>query len=309
LAASRADSNSAVDISWEYEQMINGVEHLIKWHSTMPKKPGNFRYTLKYSFDNVTYTKIASNLVANSNDGTYEYGELSWIPPSVNKTKKIYLQLVVKRLDGIVAFSSTKKVSIVTEDPMNIAIELSKDGITWKRLSKKPVGQYTVNGDTVPTEGTGGKCLATHSYRVLYLSGTGAVLGSGTDSIEIFNASDQIKKVAGSGSGYVADYLGIRSTLTVNVGGKGTVQATIIRQGTPATFSGDGSAECTGNGEQIMVSLSGYLSLPPGYDFFCNSTNSVYLTGDGYSDVPYAEVRGNMVDECGESNDFYWKKN
>jgi hypothetical protein len=308
LAADRADALSTVDISWENEQMINGIEHLIKWHSTLPKKPGSFRYTLKYSFDNVNYIKIASNLVATSNDGTYEYGEFSWRPPSVNRSKKIFLQLSVKRPDGTVAFSSTKMVFILTEDPVNIAIEVSKDGITWERLSKKPIEYYTVNTANVPAKGTGGKCLATHSYRVLYLSGTGAVLGLGSDSIEIFNASDQIEKVAGSGSGYVSDYLGLRSTLTVDVGSNGTVKATILRQGVPATFTGDASAECTGNGEQIVVSLSGYLSLPPGYTFLCNDQNSVHLTGDGYSNPPYSEIRGDMIDECNESNVFYWKK-
>jgi hypothetical protein len=217
--------------------------------------------------------------------------------------------LSVKRLDGTVAFSSTKMAFIVTEDPTNIAIEQSKDGITWKRLSKKPVGEYAVNTDKVPTGGTGGKCVATNYYRVLYLSGTGAVLGSGTDSIIILNASDQINRIAGSGSGYVSDYLGLRSDLTIHIESNGTVNATITRQGIPATFSGDASAACTGNGEQIVVSLSGDLTLPPGYLFLCNDKPSVHLTGDGYSDQPYAEVRGDMIDECSESNGFYWKKN
>jgi len=308
LGASRADAFSDVDISWENEQMINGVEHLIKWHSTMPKIPGSFRYVLKYSFDNVNYMMIAKNLAANSNDGTHEYGELSWKPPLVSKTKKIYLQLSVKRPNGTIAFSCTKKVFIVTEDPVNIAIERSKDGITWKRLSKKPIEEYSVNTDTVTTEGTGGRCVASHSYRVLYLSGTGAVLGSGTDSIIILNASDQINKFAGSGSGYVSDYLGLRSTLTVNIKSNGTVSATIMRQGVLATFSGNASAECTGSGEQMVVSLSGNLSLPPGYLFLCNDKSFVRLDGEGYSNQPYAEVRGEMIDECGEINDFYWKK-
>ncbi len=40
LARSRADSFSIVDISWENEQMANGAEHLIKWHCSVPKKPG-----------------------------------------------------------------------------------------------------------------------------------------------------------------------------------------------------------------------------------------------------------------------------
>jgi hypothetical protein len=308
LAASRADALSTVDISWENEQMINSVEHLIKWHSTLPKTPGNYRYLLKYSFDNVTYKKIAGNLVANSNDGTYEYGELPWTPPPVAKTKKIFLQLIVKKLNGKTAFSCTKKVFVVTQDPVSIAIERSKDNITWKRLSIKPIEEYTVNTDTVPTSSTGAKCLATHFYRVLYLSGTGAVLGLGSDSISILNTSDQINKVAGSGSGYVSDYLGLRYTLTVNIKGNSTASAKIIREGVPATFSGSASAECTGNGQQIAVSLVGNLRLPAGYVFLCNYKNSVHLTGEGYSDQPFAEVRGEMIDECGESNDFYWKK-
>lgn len=308
LAADRADSLSTVGISWENEQMINGIEHLIKWRSTMPKTPGGFRYILKYSFDNVNYTKIAGGLVAHSNDGTYEYGEFPWMPPSVSKTKKIFLRLIVKRLDGTTAFSCTNKAFVVTEDPTDIAIERSKDGITWKRLSKKPVEAYTVNTDTVPTSSTGGGCLATHSYRVLYLSGTGKVLGSGTDSIIILNASDQINKFAGSGSGYVADYLGLRSALTINIKSNGTVNATIIRQGMPATFSGNASAECTGNGEQMVVSLSGNLSSPPGYVFLCNDKSFVHLDGEGYSNQPYAEVRGDMIDECGVANGFYWRK-
>jgi hypothetical protein len=263
---------------------------------------------LKYSFDNVTYKKIAGGLLPVSNDGTYEYGEFLWEPPIVTKTKKIFLQLVVKKLDGTTAFSCTKKALIITEDPTDIAIERSKDNITWKRLSKKPVEEYTVNTDTVGTSGTGGKCIASNFYRVLYLSGTGKVLGSGTDSIIILNASDQINKFAGSGSGYVTDYLGLRSTLTINIKSNGTVNATIIRQGMPATFSGNAFAECTGNGEQMVVSLSGSLSSPPGYVFLCNDKSFVHLDGEGYSNQPYAEVRGDMIDECEEVNGFYWKK-
>jgi hypothetical protein len=308
LAASRADAFSVVDISWENEQMINGTEHLIQWHSTMPKKPGSFRYALKYSFDNVNYIKIANNLAADSNDGTYEYGQFSWTPPSVDKTKKIYLQLFVKRPDGTVAFSCTKKAYIVTEDPRRIAIESSKDGVTWTRLSNRPVEEYTTNTDTVPTNGTGKKCLATHFYRVLYLSGTGAVLGLGTDSIEVLNTSDQTKKIAGSGSGYVSDYLGFKSTLSIDIESNGKVSATITRQGVPATFSGNASAECSGNGNQLVVSLSGDLKLPTGLFFFCTGTDTVHLAGDGYSNEPYTEVAGDMIDECKESNVFYWKK-
>jgi hypothetical protein len=308
LAGNRADALSTVDISWENEQMINGAEHLIKWHSTLPKKPGDYRYLLKYSFDNVTYKKIAGNLVASSNDGMYEYGEWPWTPPAVSKTKKIFLQLIVKKLNGKTAFSCTKKVFIVTQDPVNIAIEQSKDNITWKRLSTKPIEAYAINTDTVPTSSTGGKCLVTHFYRVLYLSGTGSVLGSGVDSILILNTSDQIKKVAGSGTGYVADYLGLRYTLTVDIERNGTTRATIVRGGVPATFSGSASAECTGNGQQIAVSLDGNLRLPAGYVFLCNDKNSVHLTGEGHSDPSYAEVRGEMIDECGEINDFYWKE-
>lgn len=309
LGASRADAFSVVDISWENEQMINGIEHLIKWHSTMPKKTGTFRYALQYSFDNVNYRKIANNLVANSNDGTYEYGQFSWMPPSVNRSKRIFLKLLVKRPNGTVAFSCTKKAYIVTEDPMSIAIELSKDGITWKRLSKKPVEEYTVNTDTVPASDTGKRCQATHFYRVLYLSATGAVLGLGTDSIEVINSSDQINRFAGNGYGYVSDKLGFNATLSIHIESNGTVSATVTKQwGGSATFSGNASAECTGNGEEIVVSLSGYLKLPADYYFFCNGTTSLYLTGVGYSKGPYTEVTGYMTDECDETDVFYWRK-
>jgi hypothetical protein len=101
----------------------------------------------------------------------------------------------------------------------------------------------------------------------------------------------------------------LKYNLTVNIKGNGAASATIIREGIPATFSGSASAECAGSGEQVVVSLAGYLSLPGGRTFLCNDKNSVYLTGDGYSNPPYTEVRGEMIDECGENNDFYWRKN
>jgi hypothetical protein len=311
LTPSRADSFTTVDMSWENEQMVNGLEHLITWHSTLPKKSGSFRYVLKYSFDNVNYKKMASNLVATSSDGTYEYGGYPWMPPSVKKSKKIYLRLQVKKLNGTLVDACTKMVFIVTEDPVSIAIEQSKDGLTWKRLSEKPVDGYPANPVTVSAGGTGSKCLATRYYRVLYLSGTDKVLGLGTNSIIVLNTSDQISKVAGSGTGYISDYLGLKSTLSVQINKQGTVNATVTRQGVDAKFNGSATAACTGNGEQLVVSLSGDLNLPPGGTVFsCNGTTKLHMAGDdGYSDEPYTEVSGNMIDECGNRNFYYWKKN
>ena len=190
-------NGDSMDISWEDEHLASGENVLVRWASPTENyyNKKRFRvdatYKLRYSFDEITWTEIASEITV---------CEYLWKVPVVEQSKRCWIKVIGFDVDGQKNDTDTQLVYIRVKPAVNVDIFYSTNGgETWRSITRVPYeegNQYTYNVSMKSR-----RCRFGAQVKVVMKDGSDKTVGSAT-STEFAIISNQPARLAGNWSGY-----------------------------------------------------------------------------------------------------------
>ena len=190
-------NGDSMDISWEDEHLASGENVLVRWASPTENyyNKKRFRvdatYKLRYSFDEITWTEIASEITV---------CEYLWKVPVVEQSKRCWIKVIGFDVDGQKNDTDTQLVYIRVKPAVNVDIFYSTNGgETWRSITRVPYeegNQYTYHVSMKSR-----RCRFGAQVKVVMKDEGDKTVGTAT-STEFMVISNQPARLAGNWSGY-----------------------------------------------------------------------------------------------------------
>ncbi len=181
-------NGDTMNISWEDEHLVSGETFLVRWASPTENYVS---YKLRYSFDNVAWEDIASDITAR---------EYSWKVPVVEQSKRCWIKVVGFDANGQKNGTDTRLVYIRVKPAVNVNIFYSTNGgETWRSITQVSYGEAGQYPWDVSMKSR--RCRFGALVKVVMKDGGDKTVGSAM-SREFTVISNQPARLAGNWSGY-----------------------------------------------------------------------------------------------------------
>jgi hypothetical protein len=195
-----------MNITWEDEHLVSDVNFPVRWASPTQNyySKKRFRvdatYKLRYSFDGLSWTDIANNIVPSGFDGSgNQLCTYSWKVPAVEQSKRCWIKVIGFDANGQKNGTDTQLVYIRVKPAVKVNVSYSTNGgETWRSITQVPYGnQYTWEDVSMKSR----RCRFTGQVKVVMKDGGDKTVGSAV-STPFTVISNQPPRLAGNWSGY-----------------------------------------------------------------------------------------------------------
>jgi len=181
-------NGDTMNISWEDEHLFSGETFLVRWASPTENYVS---YKLRYSFDNVAWENIASDITAR---------EYSWKVPVVEQSRRCWIKVIGFDADGEKNGTDTQLVYIRVRPAVNVDIFYSTNGgETWRSINRVSYGAGSHYSWDVNMKSR--KCRFGAQVKVVMKDGGDKAVGSAM-STGFTVISNQPPRLSGNWSGY-----------------------------------------------------------------------------------------------------------
>jgi hypothetical protein len=186
-----------MNITWEDEHLVSGENFLVRWASPTENYYNkkrfrvNATYKLRYSFDKISWTDIASEITV---------CEYLWKVPVVEQSRRCWIKVIGFDANGQKNDTDTQLVYIRVKPAVNVDIFYStNDGETWQSITQVSYGKGSQYSWDVSLKSR--RCRFGALVKVVMKDGGDRTVGSAV-STEFTVISNQPARLAGNWSGY-----------------------------------------------------------------------------------------------------------
>ena len=198
-------NGDSMNITWEDKHLVSGENVLVRWAS--PTENYYFKkrfrvdatYKLRYSFDELSWTDIASNIAPSGFDGDdNQLCAYSWKVPVVEESRRCWIKVIGFDANGEKNGTDTQLVYIRVRPAVNVNIFYSTNGgETWRPIDQVSYrSQYSWDVSMKSR-----RCRFGAQVKVVMKDGSDKTVGSAV-STEFTVISNQPARLSGNWSGY-----------------------------------------------------------------------------------------------------------
>jgi len=200
-------NGDSMNITWQDEHLISGETFWVRWASPTQNYYAKKRfrvdayYKLRYSFDELSWKDIASDIGPTGPDGNgNQVCTFSWGVPVVEQSRRCWIKVIGFDGNGQKNGSDTQLVYIRAKPPVNVDISYSTNGgETWRSITQVSYGAGSHYNWDVSMKSR--RCRFGAQVKVVMKDASDKTVGSAM-STEFTVISNQAPRLAGSWSGY-----------------------------------------------------------------------------------------------------------